>query len=63
MIKKFDPKKLLVPLKFMSLGCTLVTEKLLHMSTPQFYNCCTMSATFTYDGMIETTQRYFKGRM
>ena len=36
-IKKFDPVKVVLPLKFMSLGCTMVTirsETLLYMSTP-----------------------------
>ena len=37
-IKKFDPVKLIQPLKLMSLGYTIVTfrsETLLYMSTPQ----------------------------
>ena len=37
-IKKFDPEKLVLLLKFMSLGCTLVnlrSETLLYMITPQ----------------------------
>ena len=36
--KKFDPVKVVLPLKFMSLGCPMVTlksETLLYMSTPQ----------------------------
>ena len=36
--KKFDPVKIVLPLKFKSLGCpmlTLRTETLLYMSTPQ----------------------------
>ena len=39
-IKKFDQVKVVMPLKFMSLGCTMVTlrsETLLYMSTPQWY--------------------------
>ena len=38
MMKKFDLIKLILPMKFMSLGCTMVTlrsETLLFMSTPQ----------------------------
>ena len=37
-MKKFDPIKVVLPLKFMSLGCTMVTigsETLWYMSTPQ----------------------------
>ena len=37
-MKKFDPIKIVLPLKFMSLGCTMVTlgsETLFFMSTPQ----------------------------
>ena len=39
-MKKFDLIKLVLPLKFMSLGCTMVTlraETLLYMSTPQYH--------------------------
>ena len=37
-IKKFDPVKVVLPLKFMSFGCTMVTirsKTLLYMSKPQ----------------------------
>ena len=50
-IVKFDPEKVVLPLKIMSLGYTMVTlksERLLYMSTPQ-------RDTFTmeYDSVVK----------